>query len=86
MVCFLAMVLESALLRSLKASGDEDVSMKDLMADLKRLQALRISVDGEEYLLRTEFQCKAYEAFKVLGLRPPEKFCLLSPREVVPSA
>ncbi len=79
-------MLESALLRSLKASGDEDVSMKDLMADLKRLQALRISVDGEEYLLRTEFQGKAYEAFKVLGLRPPEKFRLLSPREGVPSA
>ncbi len=44
MVCFLALVLESALMRSLKASGNEDVNMKDLMADLKRLQALRISV------------------------------------------
>jgi len=70
MVCFLAFVLESALMRSLKASGREDISIRDLMADLKRLQAMRISVEGEEYLVRTEFQGKAYEAFKVLGLRP----------------
>ena len=31
------------------------------------------SAEGEEYLVRTEFQGKAYEAFKALGLRPPEK-------------
>ena len=70
MVCFLALVLVAALMRSLKASGREDISIRDLMADLKRLQAMRISVEGEEYLVRTEFQGKAYEAFKVLGLRP----------------
>jgi hypothetical protein len=32
----------------------------------------------QQYLLRTEFQGKAYEAFKVLGLRPPEKFQVLA--------
>ncbi|MDI3533635.1 MAG: hypothetical protein PWR28_1980 [Synergistaceae bacterium] len=31
------------------------------------------SAEGEECLVRTEFQGKAYEAFKALGLRPPEK-------------
>jgi hypothetical protein len=91
MVCFLALVLESGLLRALKkgrretkkgenvAGGDESgISMKDLMADLKRLQAMKVNLDGKQYLLRTEFQGEAYEAFKVLGLRPPEKFQVLA--------
>lgn len=91
MVCFLALVLESGLLRALKkgrretkegenvAGGDESsISMKDLMADLKRLQAMKVELEGKQYLLRTEFQGKAYEAFKVLGLRPPEKFQVLA--------
>jgi len=84
MVCFLALVLESGLLRALNegrretAGGKNVASMKDLMADLKRLQALKVQLDGTQYLLRTEFQGKAYEAFKVLGLRPPEKFQVLA--------
>ena len=94
MVCFLALVLESGLLRALTegrrknantkaACGEgvvdtESTSMKDLMADLKRLQAMKVNLDGKQYLLRTEFQGKAYEAFKVLGLRPPEKFQVLA--------
>ena len=91
MVCFPALVLESGLMRALTesrrktteggnvAGGDESgTSLKDLMADLKRLQALNVKPDGKQYLLRTEFQGKAYEAFKVLGLRPPEKFQILA--------
>jgi transposase len=91
MVCFLALVLESGLLRALKkgrretkkgenvaGSDEKSTSMKDLMADLKRLQAMKVNLDGKQYLLRTEFQGKAYEAFKVLGLRPPEKFQVLA--------
>ena len=91
MVCFLALVLESGLMRALTesrrkttergnvAGGDESgTSLKDLMADLKRLQALKVNLDGKQYLLRTEFQGKAYEAFKVLGLRPPEKYQILA--------
>jgi hypothetical protein len=91
MVCFLALVLESGLLRALKkgrrettegenVAGDDEsgISMKDLMADLKRLQAMKVELDGSQYLLRTEFQGKAYEAFKVLGLRPPQKFQVLA--------
>ncbi len=87
MVCFLALVLESGLLRALNegrretAEGKNVAGMKDLMADLKRLQALKVQLDGTQYLLRTEFQGKAYEAFKVLGLRPPEKFQALAETE-----
>jgi hypothetical protein len=94
MVCFLALVLESGLMRALTESrrknantktacgegvvDTESTSMKDLMADLKRLQAMKVNLDGKQYLLRTEFQGKAYEAFKVLGLRPPEKYQILA--------
>jgi hypothetical protein len=91
MVCFLALVLESGLLRALNkgrretkkggnvaGSDEKSTSMKDLMADLKRLQAMKVELDGNQYLLRTEFQGEAYEAFKVLGLRPPEKFQVLA--------
>ena len=91
MVCFLALVLESGLLRALSdsrretaeggnvAGGDgSGTSLKDLMADLKRLQALKVNLDGKQYLLRTEFQGKAHEALRVLGLRPPEKFQVLA--------
>ena len=91
MVCFLALVLESGLMRALTegrretkeggnvAGGDGNgTSLKDLMADLKRLQAMKVELDGKQYPLRTEFQGKAYEAFKALCLRPPEKFQVLA--------
>jgi hypothetical protein len=77
-VCFLALALESALMRSMKSACKGDISLMDLMADLNRLQAIRVSIDGQEYLLRTELHGMAYEAFEALGLRPPEKFQLLS--------
>ncbi len=60
------------------AVDTESTSMKDLMADLKRLQAMKVNLDGKQYLLRTELQGKAYEAFKALGLRPPEKYQVLA--------
>jgi len=87
MICFLALVLESGLMRALNESSrkatakGKNASMKDLMADLNKLQAMKVTLDGKQYLLRTEFQGEAYEAFKVLGLRPPEKFQVLDEPE-----
>jgi hypothetical protein len=62
----------------MKSACKGDISLMDLMADLNRLQAIRVSIDGREYLLRTELHGMAYEVFEALGLRPPEKFQLLS--------
>ena len=89
--CFLALVLESELLRALnegrqettadkKSAGDDGsgASMKDLMADLKKLQVIKVELVRKQCLLRTKFQRGSYEAFKVLGLRPPEKFQVLA--------
>lgn len=70
MVCFLALVLESVLWRKLRAQ-DPEVSYEEVLADLERLHAVRVELDGEAYLTRTELAGKAYLAFQAVGLRPP---------------
>jgi transposase len=70
MVCFLALVLESALCRKLKESGTS-FSYSDLVDDLKELRAVEVTMDNQRFLARTEMMGQAYEAFKALGIRPP---------------
>src|SRR5690606_29289363 len=70
MVCFLALVLESVLWRKLREHAP-DVSCDEVLADLERLHAVRVDLDGEAYLTRTELAGKAYLAFQAVGLRPP---------------
>jgi transposase len=74
MVCFLALVLESALQRSLN-QADSKVEYMYLIRDLKKLKAVELSLEGKKYLCRTELAGNAYEAFKVLGVRPPN-YCV----------
>ena len=70
MVCFLALVLESVLRQKLRAQ-DPEASCDEVLADLERLHAVRVDLDGEAYLTRTELPGKAYLAFQAVGLRPP---------------
>jgi transposase len=70
MVCFLALVLESALISYLNQSK---TSYLKLLADLLQLHAVELTHQGKTYLLRTELAGSAYEAFRVLGIRPPNK-------------
>ncbi|MEW6274894.1 MAG: IS1634 family transposase [Bacillota bacterium] len=72
MVCFLALVLESALIRYLN-QGESKTSYLKLLADLSQLHAVELTHQGKTYLLRTELAGSAYEAFRVLGIRPPNK-------------
>ncbi|MEW6698588.1 MAG: transposase [Bacillota bacterium] len=72
MVCFLALVLESALIRYLN-QGASKASYLKVLADLSKLHAVEITHQGKTYLLRTELAGSAYEAFRVLGIRPPNK-------------
>ncbi|NLU50896.1 MAG: hypothetical protein GXX09_10945 [Syntrophomonadaceae bacterium] len=44
---------------------------QELMEDLKRLLAVEVRHDGKKYITRTRLEGSAYEAFKALGLRPP---------------
>ncbi len=70
MVCFLAFVLEVVLMRKLREAGYEG-SYGEVMADLERLKAVEIAVDGRRYLVRTELEGRAYEAFKAVRMRVP---------------
>jgi len=72
MVCFLALVLEMALRRKIKALGKEvEFRYDDLLLDLCQLKAVEIRLDGKCYLARTELTGQAGLAFKALGMRPP---------------
>lgn len=72
MVCFLALVLESALHRSLKQAGSS-VEYMYLIRDLKQLKAVKLELENEQYICRTELPGCSYEAFKAIGLRPPNQ-------------
>lgn len=78
MVCFLALVLETALCRKLKQAGS-NCSYSDLIDDLKELRAVEVTLDNQRFLARTEMVGQAYEAFKALGLRPPNLVQVMPP-------
>jgi len=81
MVCFLALVLESILIRCLN-QGASKASYLKLLVDLSQLHAVEITHQGKAYLLRTELVGCAFEAFKVLGIRPPNKVTEIKQREL----
>jgi len=67
---FLALRLEVDLQRRLE-QAKFSVSWPDLMRDLSQLHAVRVELDGRDYLLRTDLQGAAYQAFAAAGVRPP---------------
>ena len=40
---------------------------------LKQLQAIRMNLDGKSYLIRTDLEGVAYQAFKAAGVQPPKR-------------
>ena len=71
MVCFLALVLETALCRRLKEAGNT-FSYLDLMDDLGELRAVEVELDGKNYLTRSEMVGNTFKLFKALKLRTPK--------------
>lgn len=69
---FLALRLEVDLQAKLDKK-EIQTSWPDLMRDLKQLQAVRITLDGQPYLIRTDFEGNAYHAFKAAGVQPPSR-------------
>ena len=63
MVCFLALVLETALCCRLKEAGST-FSYLDLMDDLGQLQAVEVELAGKWFLARTEMVDDTYEVFR----------------------
>lgn len=82
MVCFLAFVLEVVLMKRLREMGYEG-SYREVMGDLERLKAVEIKVDGRDYLVRTELEGKAFEAFRAVGMRVPGRVLEVGEGDVV---
>jgi transposase len=74
---FLALRLEVDLQRRLD-QVKFSASWPDLMRDLSQLHAIRVELDGHNYLLRTDLKGAAYQAFSAVGVRPPPPVTLLS--------
>jgi transposase len=77
MASFLALRLEVDLQRRMEEKGIK-VAWPELMRDLKQLQAVRMNLDGEGWLVRTDFLGSAHLAFRVAGVRPPNKVTPIS--------
>lgn len=71
MVCFLALVLETALCRRLKEAGST-FSYLDIMDDLGELRAVEVELNDQKFLARTEMVGDTFEVFKALKIRPPK--------------
>jgi len=69
---FLALRLEVDLQRALDERS-VDVSWPDLMGDLKQLQAVRMEMNGRNYLIRTDLVGSAYQAFMAAGVKIPPR-------------
>ena len=50
-----------------------DVSWPDLAGDLKQLQAVRMQMNGRNYLIRTDLVGSAYQAFMAAGVKIPPR-------------
>jgi len=69
-------------MRRLKEAGCEG-SYREVMIDLERLKAVEVTVDGREYLVRTELEGRAYEAFRAVGMRVPGRVLEVGEEESV---
>ncbi|MGB7295565.1 MAG: hypothetical protein WBC70_08235 [Candidatus Aminicenantales bacterium] len=74
---FLALRLEVDLQRRLEERGVE-ASWPTLMRDLTQVQAVRVELGGKTYLLRTDLQGSAHQAFQAAGLRPPSPVTMIA--------
>jgi len=74
---FLALRLEVDLQRRLEEKGVE-TSWLTLMRDLSEVRAVRVELGGKTYLLRTDLQGSAFEAFQAAGVRPPSPVTIMT--------
>lgn len=77
-VCFLALVVESALARLLRNHGCQESVVKVIGA-LRQVKAVRVELEGQVFLTRTHLSALAQKAFTAVGLRPPPEVEPLPP-------
>ncbi len=74
---FLALRLDVDLQRRLDENG-VDAPWPDLMRDLSEVQAVRLTLDGKTWQVRTDLTGLAYAAFAAAGVRPPARLTPLT--------
>jgi hypothetical protein len=71
-ICFLALVMETTLVRLLKENRPE-ARYAQVLGDLRPFKATVLELSGKPFLLTMELQGEAYEAFQAVELRPPPR-------------
>lgn len=71
-MCFLTLVVEVALERLLRAYGCK-VSVREALQAVEQVKAVRVELNGEDFLARTELSPLGWETFAAVGMRPPPK-------------
>jgi hypothetical protein len=69
---FLALRLEVDLQRRLREQG-VDLYWPEVMHDLDKLQAVRLTLDGRHWRVRTDLQGQAHAILQAAGVRPPRR-------------
>jgi transposase len=71
-ICVLALLLESILRRKLKAAGEEALSVRESLREMKRLRVLRDRVNGVEVSRVSAVSDLHKRIFRALGEKVPE--------------
>ena len=71
-MCFLALVIETAVERMLRVNKLE-ASISEVLEIVEQIKAVRIEANGEAFLCRTDLPPLAGKIFAALGIRPPPK-------------
>ncbi|MGA2362591.1 MAG: hypothetical protein ABSG73_09040 [Candidatus Aminicenantales bacterium] len=74
---FLALRLELDLQKRLM-NRSLDVAWPTLMGELGRVQAVRVKADGQSFVLRTDLEGTAHQAFQATDARPPSSVTMTS--------
>jgi transposase len=82
MICFLALMLRTALYKRIKKE-DEESSYRLVMSDLRQLRAIGLRLKDQEAIIRTELQPGAALAFRALSMRPPNRILSSTGSETV---
>ena len=71
-MCFLALVVEAALERLLRIHSVE-ASVGEVLEAVEQVKAVRVEINKEAFLARTDLPSLAQKAFAAVGIRPPPR-------------
>jgi transposase len=71
-ICFLSLILRNYLYQKIKKLDDK-ISYGETVEDLKSVQAMKIEINKESVVLRTDIKPLALTAFKALKMQIPKK-------------